>query len=670
MKLQLWLDESGDFQDTLNNKRNPSLVGGILIKENKIDHETARNLLGKSYVHFLEEQSEYTLHILEEIEAREGQFVIFQNTERLMVVDGDTTYLNVLAEGIIQLLLKLSATYGNFELSICIALRKNVGKGHGVIGEEQYVQRLKERVIVGLARKALTRKSNWKYHIQFDDARTNCQLMLADAVCNTYLTRTSSKFSPRQKEMISRLYHKEYIFSFYENSSEKEIQRWLAEGNFSEALFEILTNRYVENRASYLELTLNRLKELDDHSIKVQLQKISTKIDTLIKIDRNYHFTKPILLEIQEDLLPKLAENHILAPEFTLDVILYLYTLYTHEGSVYGNKQDQLFLEHINDVEDIMTKMKYLNMYKIRRGVHQKNMLNILPSIHDLTQAINLYEEMIGMMEILEDVQSNAISKYEILGKAYGTRGQGHTMLISSDHSNLPLAIKDFDHALQHFGTDRDRERQYIYKSLAYCEGNQFEEALYQLFLSSNISHNKMSLEEFLETLKAQDTSKVIFKYYCYIKIMATAEKEKSQILADQMYKAMNSTGITCEWIEKKYSYHHPLQYIYWFMGTYLHKRGKKNLAKRYIDQAIKILEDLPMTQLTLKVMQLGILAEKALITKPEKTKVQLINLYEKIMREQNGAMASYLQILHGKTAETLTNEDLQLLVKLTKCIN
>ncbi|WP_017753979.1 hypothetical protein [Calidifontibacillus oryziterrae] len=381
MQFELWLDESGDFQSDMNLARNPSLVGGLLIPKDQIDAQTAREILGKDYVHFNQEKSSYTLQVLEMIKTNHAEFVIFENRERVKIINSDTTYLNVLAEGIIQLLLQLSAQYGDFELHILVATRKNLEQGYGIIPFEQYEQKLRERVIVGLARKALTKKNDWKYTIQFGDARDNFKLMLADGVCNTYLTRTSGKFTKTERGRIEDLYNSPYKFSFFENTVEQHIKRQLAQGKFSDALYEIYTNNELEQHDHFLEITLKRFCQLDDHSKKIQLLDISKKFETLIRIDRKYNYVKPALVKIQSELLPLLEQQQIIVPEFQLDIILFLYTIHTHEGSAAGDVLDQLSLQQIQRIEDIMTKLKYYNIYKIRRGIHEKNMLNLNASI-------------------------------------------------------------------------------------------------------------------------------------------------------------------------------------------------------------------------------------------------------------------------------------------------
>ncbi|SOC19505.1 hypothetical protein SAMN05880501_1119 [Ureibacillus xyleni] len=674
MRFELWLDESGDFEKNDQNLRlNPSLVGGVLVRNSSIDECEAENILGKTFVHFTDESGDFNISKLKALKERDAEFVIFQNAERVMIIDSNTTYLNVLSEGIIQLLLQLSAAYGDFELDILVATRKNVVEGRGIIRPEEYEKRLRERIIVGLARKALTKENDWKYKIHFDDARTNKKLMLADGVCNTYLTRTSTKFTAEQKELIEDYYSSELVFSFFEDNVEKEILRWITEGNLSDAIFQIYAEDGLDEKDYLLELALNRLQKLDDHSKKIQLSQLSSKIYTLIKIDRKYTFVKPILVDIQENLLPQLEEKAIHSLEFQLDIILFLYTVYTHLGSTKAEAQDQLFLSYLPQVEDIMTKFKYYNLHKIRKGVHEKNMLKIGSAIDDLSKAIKVFEELILMTELLEDESlSGNKAKYEELGKAYGTRGQAYAALIHENQDYLRLAINDFDHAIEHFTVLNDKERQHLYKALAYCEGNKFPEALQQLFQSCQVPFNSNNFIELLDHLKSHKLKDVIYKFACYFKIMSYAKVNGQDTIADSMFQALNQVNLTVEFIRKNYSGSHPTQFILWYMASFSIARDKRKLALQYIDEAIGICDAMPMTAVTFKILQLGMLAEKSsLFEDAQQIKKELFQLYQDLKNEVTvSANLEYISFLEGLNEVTIAEQELKKLVLVSKGLN
>lgn len=188
---ELWLDESGDFLREEDKGKNPSLVGGVLIEKSLGKSLNIPGILGSEYIHsneIKENFGDYAVGVLQRIVEHSGHLVIFENQERLNIVNSDTTYLNVISEGIIQLLQSLAAEHGKIHLDILIAVRLDMEKQDLrpglIIRPEEYGWRLEERLILGLARRTLAHHKHWGWNINMDSARKNPKLMLADVVCN------------------------------------------------------------------------------------------------------------------------------------------------------------------------------------------------------------------------------------------------------------------------------------------------------------------------------------------------------------------------------------------------------------------------------------------------------------------------------------------------------
>lgn len=678
-ELELWLDESGEFKHDDNKRRNPSLVGGVLVKRGDITEASAEKFIGRKTIHYTElNDGAENMRLLEWVKQNKGEFVVFQNKERVKIIDGDTTYLNVLAEGIIRLLSHLSAVHQDFMLRILIATRKNMEiEKSELIAEKEYEQRLKEGIIRGLARESLTNKNNWDYHVTFGDAREDFRLMLADGVCNTYLTRSGRrKFTDEQRERINELYDEQYIFSFFEHIGKAKLKRMLAEGDVGEVIFECYLDENKEIKEEFLTLSLNKLGAWDQSGQKFQLDSISHKIATFIKFDRNYTYIRPILLAMQQDLLPRLATYKVDIPTFDLDVILYLYTIYTHEGSTKAMEQDRLFLEKLSDVKDIMEKFEYFNMYKLRRAINEKNMLNIEAAINDTGKAIHVLEEMIALMEVLDDNIGigTESQKYESLGKAYGTRGQGYMMLIHKDEKNFQKAIDDFRNALKHFHLNSDKERQYLYKSQAYAEVGKLDEAITWLYEAMFIERKDDQFQEFLQTLKEKSIAQNIYIYFTYFKIMESAVRYDQLTLANLMNDALARENIHIRQLSRQFKLVHPMEFILWNYATYLFAKGQGRQAHDFIDEAIERSEN---KGLTIRVIQLGMYAEKILMdesmgnnNRAELTRNSLRNSIQ-IIKDDKKDTTDTMAYLNNISDEDLNNEvKLRELITVTRCIN
>lgn len=299
--LELWLDESGDFNNQSNLRKSPSLVGGILIEKNLLNERDIFKILEAEYVHSNEikgsQFGEYAVRVISKISGNGGCPIIFQNEERLEIIDGSTTYLNVLSEGIIQLIQLLNAEYNKVSLDIIIAVRLEVEEQSNtpgkIIKEKEYIKRIEEKIILGLARKTMY-NSNFDWNVQLLSARKDPRLMVADVVCNSWLTKESSKFSSSRERLLD-LYQEKHYFSVLSSMFDVNIKQLLSENNLSEAIYSLYSSDICINRRDILEIILKRMKILDDKGRSVQLENLTAKIGIIIKIQKEYSTSKILL---------------------------------------------------------------------------------------------------------------------------------------------------------------------------------------------------------------------------------------------------------------------------------------------------------------------------------------------------------------------------------------
>ncbi|GKU24343.1 hypothetical protein CFOLD11_11690 [Clostridium folliculivorans] len=678
---ELWIDESGDFLSDISNKRlNPSLVGGVLIEQGIVDETIAGKILNRDFVHFNEENGQLNIEVLRKVAEYKAEFVVFENKERLLVIDSDTTYLNILSEGIIQLLLFLSAKYGDFELNVLVATRKNTTAGKGILSEEEYEKRLKEKVVLGIARNALTKKTRWKYKISFGDARIDKRLMLSDCVCNTYLTRTSRKFTDEDRIIINELYKKELNFSIFESSVDIEIKRAIAEGRFGDVIFELYFNsELAEGKKKYLDLALDRLQQFNDFAINNQLMSITSKIDTLIRMHLDYSVLKVILTELQSELVPLLKQRNMAVPEFILDIILYLYTIYTHEGSAQAEEQDEFFMIELENLTDLFIKFQYFIMYKTRQAIHQKNMLDVEASIDNMTKVIKIMEQMKELMSIIDGAEDNMLGDKNImLAKAYGTRLQAWAMTMHKEKDDLEKARVDYENALKQFANENDKVRQHLYLSQAECEAGNIENALKLILKTENMNYmEEDSVEKFIDKINGQRLYDVIYKYLAYVRIMSYAKRLKEDSIASYMYKAMTKNNVNLETFKASFSGIHPLEMIYWHMGDYFAYSEEIKKANRYYDMAIELCEQ-SQRDITIKVIQLGVLSSKVLAYLHKKRINEAKDVVDRLINEYSTLIAGgipstvldYVGILKNVSKENINTEALEEFTVKARAIN
>lgn len=132
---ELYLDESGEFNDTnLSKYKNVSLVGGYLCTHNQLVKYVLPGVPDKYHGkdNDFSQKREMLNTVMVPIHENGIRYVVFENKEKINVVNGNITYLNILAEGICKLMYDLSVEAKsngeeNPQLDLTIATRKNVG---------------------------------------------------------------------------------------------------------------------------------------------------------------------------------------------------------------------------------------------------------------------------------------------------------------------------------------------------------------------------------------------------------------------------------------------------------------------------------------------------------------------------------------------------------------
>ena len=191
IRFELYIDESGSFEDAASSDFHPkeaSLVGGILVDAGYLSESKVESLLPQ-HIHSCEQDSkgrEICLAALETVKSEGARFVIFENKERISIINGDTTYLNIISEGLVRLLSDLALEYPEQEMSVdvTVALRKNVSAGRGIISTQEYRKRLEEKLLLAAHRE---NKKFCEYSLTFEDARTFRRLDFADIVCAIHI---------------------------------------------------------------------------------------------------------------------------------------------------------------------------------------------------------------------------------------------------------------------------------------------------------------------------------------------------------------------------------------------------------------------------------------------------------------------------------------------------
>lgn len=495
---ELYLDESGQFIDE-EKAISPSLIGGILVKKGDITIDGAQNIMKEviekvhgNYVHIndLVNQDKklagkVALNIIENLRKIPANLVIFENNELLDFKDDKLLYLNIITEGIINLLEKLSLEKSDtVELNIIAAVRRDlkVQDDKTIIELEEYSNRIKERIYMKFAEKDIFLSKNCKVNFELSSARKNPKLMLADVVCNTRLTRNSSKFDEAQKEQIEKLFgSSKYIFNVFRANIQKKLSEYLLQNNIVDAIFLMNEVDNTKTKKELINLIINNINTMPNSNLKIQLELLSLKIRSLIDVQRNLLLCEKFLIDLQESIIGKIKVKGFIINKLKLDISLYLLTIYTHLGNNIKSKQQiEISTQELKEISGSWEFFEYYYILKIREAIFYNTCLKNEKALEVLTESIKSYEQVIKAMENIKEFGN---VKSDTLAKAVGTRLQIYIDLITPNLNEdkkeeyYTKAIEDSEYAISQFVSESDKRRQYGYRCMLEISVGNIEKA-------------------------------------------------------------------------------------------------------------------------------------------------------------------------------------------------
>lgn len=671
-KFELWLDESGDFDNDASNGRrgsNPSLVGGLLIENNTFQTLYIDTIIPESGTyHSVNETDQLDrFRMIEERLFRNeaNRFVVFSNQECIMVLDNNLTYLNVISEGILQLIKRLKAQYGEIFLRVIVANRVNTTTGLdpslSVVQSGEYEKRLKEKIIVASLENSI---SDSEWILQTASARRDKRLMLADIVCNTFFTRNRRrKFNDADRSYIESIYtndEKTLVFTVFESVIEKHFRNCLIDNRIGEAVSSICLSNdeaVLERCASLLKLNFN---SRGVHDIHFEYQFVEAYIGYYINVVRDFDLCINFLRNLLKYYIPLLWEydKSGLAEKLELDIKFYMLTVYTHMGNLI--MADRMTEECEKILGELPTSMETIN-YRIKFETRKiANLINAFKYEEALKQADSQVQKCQGVKEIL-DLMSDDPKYYDELAKALGTRVQIKSFLLRTNPGLYGSAVEDSDSAINEFVELSDKKRQYLYRVHLETEHMDFDTAL--LYLKRSVEVPPETDEKALWE-KVEHES--VFAVNAYVRLMAEASACQWKN-ASIMYNAISNSSYVPK-MEAASKLFHPSEIILWKYGYYYALNGMIKAAIKYYEKASEVC--FSSTDLTLNLIGLGIEFEEHGILLKERRKEaavhgkQLLKKWNKVHDEDK---IGILENLFGKV--DFQNDDYQYYMKLGRII-
>ena len=610
LRFDLYLDESGDFDDqnrnTIARGFEPSLVGGLLCKSTMVTPALLRQIPEQLHATELYDKPLF-FKLLDTMKKNGGQFIIFENTERINVVNGDVTYLNIISEGIVKLLRKFAVDYpeDKVELNILVAQRLDVTyktEEHisRVIPAKEYLQRLEEKIILSMGRQQI---GSVYPTIKMGDARYEKRLMLADLICNTYKTQNAPrKFTDADREYIKSLYDDEYIFPVFENATLGYINRLFIDGRYEEVISQICTLNRPSGIAKIKNKVISRILGLSFNEQKVIFSYMSLHIRQFnsrrlfiagIQFAENY---KNLFLHpLEEQSGGKYTNLGQELKYWTFDTDFYILTMYDHLGN--ATKCSEYIEKCRTNVDSICSSWEHIAYYfqfKIRQLNCMLGQFQFQEVIEKSTQLISVLKdakEVFSMIGTYEDVEIDPSS--ELLGKVNGVRLEALINLIPKDSSLFDKAIQASDEAMDEFNRPQDLQRQWQYRSMLYVETKRCPEAVECLLKSYDISSSSPHcFEKFLD--KTFQSSRIeMFSLFHYVNVLLLLSK-MNRPLSSQMAEALFKNKRFSDAINNSSLSGHPWNLILWKTSKILRCRGNITLADSLYRKALSVTLEYP----------------------------------------------------------------------------
>lgn len=508
----LYLDESGDFDKDLDaGWKNECLVGGFLCEKNDHDQVTEKmaadllktaylsvypecgNLKTKEIIEQMNHSTSLSLNkarlstaVLSAIE-KKAEFIIFENFNKSRIVNSTKTYLNIMVDGIVQLLNQLIITNnGNpVFLDIIVGSRRDTAAADAktYISLKEYTDRLTERLECEKVKYHHIRYSRSKTSIRCDNDKANCCLILCDYICNFYITRTAKEFSQEYqngmtyREFLESKYKPEYHYHLNGSVERDRVLNHINSHTYDAALFDICTG--IIKESMNIKTIIDDIKTMEDREIDNILSGFSYYMKTIIDVDRNTTSSLEYLdkaLAVAQELMA--AGKKV--SWFVLDIKLYQLAVYDHLGNL--EKMDIIFEESrpllkrlLASVDHVEYAFIYLNRYAV-----------YLFDIFEVQRSFDLLETIRGSFDayelLLESLPELDLDKTEFkalqLGKILGTQAQCARYLLGKGEMSYQEACSISDAAMDNFDQEFDMRRQYQYRAQIEAENGTFEKAL------------------------------------------------------------------------------------------------------------------------------------------------------------------------------------------------
>ena len=596
-KFELWIDESGEFErDDLKVTKGfeASLVGGAIVEKGTIGDTYLRTTFPEE-VHCKEITADEQIEHIKRIEElptlrnfiiSNKQLIHFEDEKEK---DFNYSYFVLLAEGIIRVIKKLKAEYGDIHVDILIATRVlHYQKMTHKEFIEQQIKRDRNYLEMHLKlagyRDGDITEDDWE--IQADRAKFNPRLQVADIICNSYLTR-NTKLKPYRDYMTEIFENpdKSMVFSLETDRYEGLFYDMMSKGELGAAILGICQCKNEKSIQNAMLSVRKRLKTYPVNLLSMQLEYIVLQLQYLIN-DRNSKYTYEDMLKMIENIQtyfmkemeyynnPALSEKQM---EFAFDLEFLSLTIYTHMGVLTKEKID-ICDRMLPKLSETWKNTDKILRYQNRKLVHRMNAFEFEDAYQEFEQNRKKMSEIVEFMTLVNDKEI----KYAEYAKYLGTGVQLLQFQLRNHQDLYEKARLLSDEAIEAFGDLDSRNRQYQYRALIETDAENFDLAFD--FLKKSIGREgNISNEEMIAEIGNHP-----FLLMHLMRLVSEGLLHEWKP-AEDLFQLINKEGSVNGLLESC-KLEHPYELISWKYATCWSTKGKNNVkaAMKYYDKSIE----------------------------------------------------------------------------------
>ncbi|MCR5324957.1 MAG: hypothetical protein K6E85_17000 [Lachnospiraceae bacterium] len=529
-------------------------------------------------------------------------------------------YLNIISDGLLQLLRQLDSEYESIKIDVLIAERAEKTEDDTRIvakldDYKNYIKnRIEEKKRWGLVR--LNKDTEWT--IDIGDARTNPKLQIVDFVCYTKFKYNSRKKQAKGKKdteflnLLENLYDNDLLFSTEANSMRARIECMLSETNIADAVIEYYLALWNQN-SKILDRIINCISNTNYRILKSQMKTLSREITSYVERMDDYELSEEFLKKLHSEFVERLKQTEAPYVHLDFNIELMLADCYLREGDTPMAHDALEECRKILDQSDYSMEELFL-YYQLQ----EKEALLALDE-YDYDKAVAIMEKTGGFLKELMSVagDNKSLDRFNnVRSEYYGD------VLCMQLLAMMPLQrinpdlygemVKLSDIALtQYPANEAELERHRQYRSFIEMEHGNCEDGL-RWFAKSKCfdlkNTQKDSIKEVLDLICSNEAIISCQWYLMYYLLILEKASECDHDLADRMYQALieNEKLLRISEIESsspasdktiflgdtrkdsKGIIYHPVDTNLWKWGTYKWTTGNQKDALTFVEKAFK----------------------------------------------------------------------------------